>query len=116
MIIPVPLHEMRLRDRGYNQAQDFAEELSKLTHIPVDVDLLKRVRNTVPQKELDHKNRGANTKNAFHTTSKDVEYNRVLLVDDIYTTGSTVSAAADSLKSKGVGAVYVLCICIGTGD
>ena len=115
-IIPIPLHKDREIERGYNQALDFAKELSKLLKVPCESDILIRVKKTIPQKQLDDKNRLDNLKNAFHIEQKAVKYKKILLVDDIYTTGVTVSTAAECLLQYGVEAVYVMCIAIGAGD
>ena len=115
-LIPVPLHPKRRRERGYNQAQLIAEELARLTGIPVEKKLLLRTANTQPQKQLSARERKNNLKNAFQMSKKIVQLEKVLLIDDIYTTGSTVDAAAETLMGAGVKKVYVLCICIGGGD
>ncbi len=115
-IIPVPLHPKRRKKRGYNQAALIAAEISRLTGIPLREDLLQRSRNTDPQKNLNHEERKNNLKNAFQIAKNIVQLDKVLLIDDIYTTGSTADAAAGALARAGVGQVYVLCICIGAGD
>ena len=94
VIIPVPLHRARRRKRGYNQAQILAENLGRMLCIPVDSKSLARRKKTSP---------------AFRPVRK------VLLVDDIYTTGNTLDAAAKALKGKGVEKVYFLTISIGQG-
>ena len=115
-LIPVPLHPKRRRERGYNQAELIAEALAKRTGIPLEKKLLLRVINTSPQKQLSAKERKNNLKNAFQMSKNIVQLEKVLLIDDIYTTGSTVDAAAGALMGAGVKKVYVLCICIGGGD
>lgn len=114
-LIPVPLHQSRQAMRGYNQAELLARELSKLTGIPCYSNLIKRVKNTVPQKELDDRERQNNLKKAFHIPSDVVKLNKTIVVDDIYTTGSTVDAVAKELRQHGVGKVYYLALCIGEG-
>jgi ComF family protein len=114
-LVPIPLHPKRQRRRGYNQAQLIARELGRLLDIPVETKLLKRVINTRPQKELNDKERKNNLKKAFKICTNDVQLNQVLLVDDIYTTGSTMDGAAEELKKAGVGNVYVVSACIGRG-
>lgn len=115
-VIPVPLHRARRRSRGYNQAELLARELSRLSGIPVDTHLLMRVHNTDRQRTLNPQERKNNLKNAFQTTEKIVQLNKVLLIDDIYTTGSTADAAAEALHRAGIRNVYLLCICIGGED
>ena len=90
VIIPVPLHAGRYRKRGYNQAALVAHRLGRLMNIPVDETLLVRTKNTLPQKALNDRERSKNIKNAFHTATDIVKYKRILLVDDIYTTGATL--------------------------
>ena len=118
-LVPVPLHKKRLAARGYNQAALLAERIEKLTGIPY-VPLLIRTRNTKPQKELNDKGRGRNVEDAFALSKG--EWRRlpgipdtVLLVDDIYTTGSTVEACAAALREAGVRHVLFLTLCIGRG-
>ncbi|MDD6038579.1 MAG: ComF family protein [bacterium] len=114
-MVPIPLHKKRKATRGYNQAALFARELGRLTGIAVNDKLLIRTVNTRPQKELDDTERKNNLKKAFHVTKNIVKLHKVLLIDDIYTTGSTVDAAAEALLRAGVQEIYVLCICIGGG-
>ena len=113
--VPVPLHEGRRIRRGYNQAEVLAKELSKLTGIPCYSKLVKRVRNTIPQKELNVQERQNNLKKAFLIQSDVVKLNKTIVVDDIYTTGSTIDAVAKELRQHGVGKVYYLTLCIGEG-
>ena len=115
-VIPVPLHPKRRRERGYNQAELLAKELARLTGIPHQKNLLLRTVHTSPQKQLSAKERKNNLKNAFQVSKKIVQLEKVLLIDDIYTTGSTVDAASEALMAAGVKKIYVLCICIGGGD
>lgn len=114
-IIPVPVHKSRLRSRGYNQASLVATELSRLTGIPVYKDLVQRVKKTIPQKELNIQERQNNLKKAFNIGTDVVKLNKTILVDDIYTTGSTLDAVALELKKHGVESVYFITLCIGEG-
>lgn len=113
-IVPVPLHKKRKRKRGYNQAELLAKELGRLLEIPVDTGLLVRVRDTKPQKTLNDIERKNNLKEAFKTTQNIVQLNYILVVDDIYTTGSTLDAAAKALTDAGAKGVYTCCISIGS--
>lgn len=115
VIVPIPMYAGKKRRRGYNQAEVFAWALGAEMGIPVDTKLVKRIRNTTPQKELNDKERQRNLKKAFQLTQDIVEYKKVLLVDDIYTTGSTMDAVADTLLLGGVRNVYYICISIGAG-
>lgn len=112
IIMPIPLHPRRLEKRGYNQAGVLAEALGKKLGIPVDEKNLKRRKNTKPQKELNHRERQKNMKNAFIVRKKLKEEN-ILLVDDIYTTGSTIEEAAKELKKAGAQNIFFLTIAIG---
>ncbi len=115
MIVPVPLHPRRRRKRGYNQAEILAKELGKLLHVPVNAKAVLRVRDTKPQKILNDRLRRKNMKGAFAAGKSLEGAKRVLVIDDIYTTGNTVSAVAETLKKAGVQKVYFLTISIGQG-
>ncbi len=115
-VIPVPLHPKRRRMRGFNQAALLARQIARLSGIPLEEKLLVRTQNTQRQKALDAHERKNNLKNAFQTTKKIVQLEKVLLIDDIYTTGSTADAAAAALVQAGVKKIYVLCVCIGGED
>lgn len=115
-IIPIPMYPGKKRRRGYNQAEVFARELSRRWQIPLNTKQLKRCRDTMPQKELDDAGRRENLKNAFISRENDVQLNCILLIDDIFTTGMTMNAAAKALKAAGVCKVYCLCICTGIDD
>ena len=118
-LIPVPIHKERRQRRGYNQAELVALELGRLCKVPVAADYLVRIKNTQPQKELSGKERLANLSQAFsvRTMSQELYKNLecVIIVDDIYTTGSTVETCAQILREQGVGRIYFLCIGIGKG-
>lgn len=115
VIVPVPMYPWKKRRRGYNQAEVFARALGRELGIPVEEKLVRRVRNTTPQKALNDKERVQNLKNAFQLASNIVEYSKILLVDDIYTTGSTMDAVAEQLLSGGAKSIYYICISIGAG-
>lgn len=113
VIVPVPMYRKKQKKRGYNQAECFARALSLRTGIPMEEKLVQRIRDTVPQKGLNDIERKNNLKNAFQIGKSIVKYNKILLVDDIYTTGSTVETVAKALKHMGIWQIYVLTICIG---
>ncbi len=115
VIVPVPVHKTKLRDRGYNQAQVLADELSKRLKIPVDTELVIRATKTKPQKELSSKEREENLKRAFISSQKIVKYKSALIVDDIYTTGATVEACTAVLQAMGIKEIYYTSVCIGKG-
>lgn len=100
LIIPLPLHAERLRERGFNQAMEMAREIEKTAKIPVDRSSLQRTRATPPQAGLDHKERRKNVRGAFECT-RDLSGRHVLLVDDVMTTGATLDECARILKLHG---------------
>ena len=130
-VIPVPMYKRKERKRGYNQAAVFAKALThtmefewytkqenrkESKRIPVyDAKTVLRIKNTRPMKELDDVERKNNLRNAFQVTENIVKYKKVLLVDDIYTTGSTADAVSKELLEAGVSEVFFLSICIGKG-
>lgn len=115
VILPVPVHRKKLRARGYNQAEVLAREISRGFSIPIRTDLVLRKKFTKAQKELNRKERKKNLEQAFYVRREAGSYDRVLLIDDIYTTGSTVNAIAGKLKKQGVKEVYYLSLCMGKG-
>lgn len=114
-LIPVPLHPDRMRRRGYNQAQLLAEETGKQLGIPVIDDWMIRVKNTEPQKLLDGRARQNNLKKAFKIKRNDVELKTIVIIDDIYTTGSTIDEMARECRRCGVKNVYFAALSIGNG-
>lgn len=120
VIVPVPLHRSKYQSRGYNQADILARGFGKELEIPVLSKLLIRNKKTLPQKKLSNKERFDNLREAFEFSDMEFRnYNKkittVLLVDDIYTTGSTIDACSSVLKSNGIEKVYFLVLCIGKG-
>ena len=116
-LVPVPIHSSRRRERGFNQAEELAERLSDYWGIPVDTKLLIRKKKTLPQRDLGPSQRLKNLQEAFdlHPSVSDKIPESVIIIDDIYTTGSTVEACSRILKKAGVKRVYFLAICIGKG-
>ncbi len=114
-LIPIPIHPDRLRRRGYNQAVLLARSLGHRVNVPVLENYLLRVRNTVPLKRLNPQERQNNLKKAFNIRENDVKLNTVILVDDIFTTGSTVDEAARTLSAAGVQRVYFVALACGAG-
>ena len=111
-IVPVPLHWKKRRARGFNQSELIAEELSANIGIPVDTCMLKKIKATNSQKKLDAAGRRKNLKEAFLVTGNPAG-KCILLVDDVYTTGSTMDALAHALLEKGASHVFFLTVCIG---
>ena len=140
VLVPVPVHPARLRSRGFNQAGELAVRLGRLSGLSVNETMLVRTRKTAPQKELGPEERLRNLRKAFAVRegrssgllqklvirSSAVRQlsdwhsctalpATVILVDDIYTTGSTIEACTRVLKGAGVRQVYFVSICIGGG-
>ena len=118
-LVPIPIHPARRRKRGFNQAEELAVRLGRLTDMPVLPELLVRVRRTAPQKELSAAERLKNLQEAFAVSGGFLERSGgkvpsgVILVDDIYTTGSTMEACARILKAAGAERVFFITICTG---
>jgi ComF family protein len=109
IIMPVPLHRSRLRQRGFNQALLLARQLSTAGNIPLCYDNLWRIRPTRPQVELSGKDRVRNVAGAFALRRPpDVSGLSVLIVDDVFTTGATLNECADVLKNAGAVSVIAL--------
>ena len=107
LLIPIPLHPVKYRERGYNQAAEIAQAISKHSSIPVNNRIIKRVKNTATQTKMDREQRIENMQNAFELAAPvpDVIHS-VILVDDVFTTGSTMNSAAKILKENGVKQVF----------
>lgn len=112
VMVPVPLHPQKQRTRGFNQAEYLAEGLKKFTGIPVDTSLLQKIKNTKSQKKLSASMRRKNLQEAFRASPR-AAGKRILLIDDVYTTGSTMDAAAACLKGCGAKRVYFMTVCTG---
>jgi ComF family protein len=108
VVVPVPLHKRRLRNRGFNQAAHLARELSRHIAVLVDRTILVRHRRTAPQVDLDFDQRRENVRGAFRCVGPEVVGKSVLLVDDVCTTGSTLEACAAALRQGGATRVQAL--------
>ena len=106
LIVPVPLHPSRQRQRGYNQATLLAQELGASLQIPVVREVLVRIRATAPQVDLDAEQRQANVRDAFRCRDTSLSGKRVLLIDDVCTTGSTLESACLALRETGTTSVW----------
>ncbi len=114
-IIPVPLFKKKKIKRGFNQAEVIAAKLSRRLQIPYNAKILYRVKDTEPMKQLDHIHRKKNLEKAFKISENIVKLNKVLLVDDIYTTGSTIDECSTVLLAAGAEEIYFICLSIGVG-
>ncbi len=111
LVVPVPLHPRRLRERGFNQAEIIGRIVSNYCHVPLGVGTMTRVKNTKPQIELaNFKEREENLRNGFEINPErkaTVKNRSILLVDDVYTSGSTVGEAAKVLRRAGAREIMV---------
>lgn len=112
LVVPVPLHRSKLRKRGYNQSELLAGYISKNMLIPY-ADVLKRIKKTPKQSQMTKEERRKNLKNAFDVKKSKAEILKgksILLVDDVYTTGSTADECSKTLIKNGASKVYVITI------
>ena len=121
ILIPVPIHNKKLKLRGYNQSEELAKELSKILKIPVLTDILIKIKNTPSQMTLKKEEREKNLLNAFQINNEkpasalwtSARQRKIFLVDDVYTTGSTMQECAKTLKSAGFKNIWGITICRG---
>ena len=119
VLIPVPIDKNKLKIRGYNQSEELAKELAKIIKIPVISETLVKMKPTRPQMELSKKERSINLENAFKIKNPagpagkplgNIQGKKIFLVDDVYTTGSTMQECAKTLKQSGAKEVWGICI------
>ena len=115
-LVPVPMYSTKKRTRGYNQAEVLAAVLGRHLNLPVEADLIKRVKNTRALKALNPKERLNNLKNAFILEGNSVKLKTIIIVDDIYTTGSTIDTVAKVFLDAGVKNIYFVTLAIGEGS
>ena len=116
--VPVPLHPLRLAERGYNQSALLARELSRLTHGRFDARRLSRLRHTEQQAKHNRRARSQNVVDAFRVRDRASSQQRILLVDDVVTTGATLAACIRALRAAGddvLGCVTVAHTAASTG-
>jgi len=108
-IIPIPLHKTKLREREFNQAEILAKRIAYEFNKDMPLEILKRIKNTKTQTDLEPNKRFLNVKESFVVeNSKKIENKNLLIVDDVFTTGATSSEAALVLKKAGANIVFVL--------
>lgn len=112
LIIPVPLHKKRKNWRGFNQAEIIAQKISQKSKAKLEKSLV-RTKNNQPQANLDKEKRKGNVANSFSWQGKSLNNQKILLIDDIYTTGSTLDECAKTLKEAGAEKVYGLVMAHG---
>ena len=112
-VIAVPLHENRIRKRGYNQAELLAKSFCEYSGIPFYAHYVERIKDTKPLKSMTRSERQNNLKKAFKIGRNDVKLKVSIVIDDIYTTGSTIDSMAAVLKEAGVSKGYFLTVAIG---
>lgn len=101
-VIPIPLHPVKYRERGYNQAELIAQGFAKVMGLNVNTKVLQRIKNTRSQTKLTKEERIKNMTGAFKLSKNNFSKNNIILIDDVYTTGTTMNSAAETLKSAGV--------------
>ncbi len=110
-LIPIPLHKLKLRERGYNQSDYVAKGISSVTNIPVASKFLSRNKYTQSQTHLNFEQRQENVKDVFVVKEKfrnEIQNKSIILVDDVITTGATIFSAATSLRNAGVKNVFAV--------
>lgn len=100
-LVPMPLHPARIRQRGFNHATEIARDVAKKLDLPLDTTSCRRIRDTPPQMGLKHDARRGNVRGAFACTEKDVAGKRIVLIDDVMTTGTSLDELAATLKRAG---------------
>lgn len=112
LILPVPMHPRKQRIRGFNQAADLAEKVGKIMGIPISDQIVCKTKVTPSQKKLSAAERKLNLRTAFQVTER-LDGLRILVIDDVYTTGSTIEAMAHILRSAGADKVFFVTLCMG---
>lgn len=107
-LLPVPLHPLKKRERGYNQAFHIAKGISAVWKIPVDVKLVKRIKYTGSQTKLNRLERRENMHDAFYLRKNIKVPQSLCIIDDVFTTGATTLAVAELLKTAGVKKIRIL--------
>ena len=107
VIIPMPLHPARLKERGFNQAVEIGRSIATRLQLPLDISHCRRIKHTAAQATLSAEERIKNMKNAFHITN--MPYRQVAVIDDVMTTGQTLMAFSTALKKTGVETIQVWC-------
>ena len=111
VLVPVPLDKIKLKQRGYNQSEELAKELSQVLQVPLISNNLIKIKSTSPQMELSKQEREKNLEDAFAIKNPtELAGKKIFLVDDVYTTGSTMNECAKILKNTGSNNVWGICL------
>ncbi len=114
-IIPVPLYHLKKAERGYNQSYYISRGISNILSIPINTKILKRIRYTVSQTELSLIERIENVRGAFSIKKKNLISNKtIILVDDVITTGATISECGKVFKENGASKIYALSVALAS--
>ena len=114
VVVPIPLYGRRMRTRGFNQAELLAKEVANYFNLPLETNLLKRTISTEPQANIkDDEKRKINIKGVFNLNSPAVQGKNIILVDDVSTTGATLTEAGKILKNNGANEVWALVVAKG---
>ena len=113
LVIPVPLHRARHRERGFNQSEILAEGVSQATNLPLAKGILKRKKNTKDQTYLNAQQRAENVRDAFVVTQPEkINDKKVVLVDDVITTGATLNECARMLQKAGAKTIFAVTLAV----
>ena len=116
-VIPVPLHHKRLRKREFNQSALISKYIAEELKSELTLDCLVKVRDTLPQVGLKYKARVKNIKGAFKVSNRElIKDRKIILVDDVVTTGATIRECSNTLKKAGAGGIYVISLAHGMSD
>jgi len=112
--VPIPLYKIRHRTRGFNQAELLAKEIANYYNLPLEINLLKRIIPTEPQANIkDDEKRKTNIKEVFNVGPAAVQGKNIILIDDVSTTGATLTEAGKILKNNGANKVWGLVVARG---
>lgn len=114
VVVPVPLHRAKLRERGYNQSDYIARGISNLTGLPVHARLLRRRRFTATQTRLNREERRANVRDAFEVNRAITPHAAFILVDDVITTGATILECARVLRQHSAARIYAASVALAS--
>lgn len=115
ILVPVPIHPLKLQQRGYNQCEKLTEGISKALNIPMIPDAMERIQFHISQTKKGKEARWEEIKNDFIANNEEVKHRDIILVDDVCTSGATIEACANALRLKSVKSISLLTLAIA-GD